>query len=211
MAKRPGTNKENSEETRRLLIAAAQSEFAENGYTRASTNAIITGAGVARGSLYYHFKDKEDLFKAVYSSLTDAANEEIKTTTKDFENSWDILMAGARFYLAHAQNPVYRRIVMFEALIALNYADRMAALNESLLKSLYLWVGQAQEDGYLSKDRKQQEWSLLIYAMLLEFGRQLEPYRERDTNTNAESLFALFEWTMNHLKLGQGAVRDPAS
>jgi len=49
-------------ERRQELIAAALHEFTEWSYEAASLNRIITSAGISKGTFYYHFPSKEDLF-----------------------------------------------------------------------------------------------------------------------------------------------------
>ena len=49
-------------ETKSKLLEASIDEFAEKGYNDASLNAIIKAAGISKGSLYYYFEDKEDLY-----------------------------------------------------------------------------------------------------------------------------------------------------
>ena len=54
------------EETRREgILEAAAVEFSARGYGGASVNRIIDQAGISKGSLYYYFEDKEDLFATV--------------------------------------------------------------------------------------------------------------------------------------------------
>lgn len=47
------------------ILREAGEEFADNGYAQASLNAIIERAGISKGSLYYYFENKEDLFETV--------------------------------------------------------------------------------------------------------------------------------------------------
>lgn len=49
-------------ETKIKLLEASIDEFAEKGYNDASLNAIIKAASISKGSLYYYFDDKEDLY-----------------------------------------------------------------------------------------------------------------------------------------------------
>src|SRR5919198_2496978 len=68
-AGKAGRKAEQSETTRKALLDAARELFAERGYTAVSTEEIVQRAGVTRGALYHHFRDKQDLFRAVYEQL----------------------------------------------------------------------------------------------------------------------------------------------
>jgi AcrR family transcriptional regulator len=52
-------------ETRRRLIAAGQKLFARRGFARTRATDISREAGVAVGTLYVHFADKEDLLREI--------------------------------------------------------------------------------------------------------------------------------------------------
>jgi len=54
------------EETRELLIAAAQTEFNTSGFDGTDTNRIAKRAGYAPQTFYRHFADKTAIFLAVY-------------------------------------------------------------------------------------------------------------------------------------------------
>lgn len=47
---------------RQALLDAAFAEFAEHGFAAASLNRIIASVGISKGSLYYYFDDKVDLY-----------------------------------------------------------------------------------------------------------------------------------------------------
>ncbi len=64
-------------EKREAILAAAADEFAERGYEGASLNQIIEDAGISKGSLYYYFDDKEDLFLTVWKTAIDRLMEEV--------------------------------------------------------------------------------------------------------------------------------------
>lgn len=49
-------------ERREAILAAAADEFAARGYAGASLSRIIDAADISKGSLYYYFNDKQDLF-----------------------------------------------------------------------------------------------------------------------------------------------------
>jgi len=50
------------QEKRETIINAAVEEFAEYGLENASTNRIVKNSGIAKGSFYQYFEDKQDVF-----------------------------------------------------------------------------------------------------------------------------------------------------
>ena len=57
--------KEDAAATRELLLDAAEREFCARGATRTSLAEVASAAGVTRGAVYWHFRDKSDLFSAM--------------------------------------------------------------------------------------------------------------------------------------------------
>jgi AcrR family transcriptional regulator len=56
---------------RRRLIDVATRHFARRGFERASLNEILGEAGISKGSYYYYFDDKDDLFATVLEDAID--------------------------------------------------------------------------------------------------------------------------------------------
>lgn len=50
------------EEKREIIFNAAVEEFAQYGLENASTNRIVKNSGIAKGSFYQYFEDKQDVF-----------------------------------------------------------------------------------------------------------------------------------------------------
>ncbi|MCH2341628.1 TetR family transcriptional regulator [Pseudomonas sp. NPDC047963] len=57
--------KEDAEQTRLKIIAAALELFSKNGYSNTTLAMIADEAGFSRGPIYWHFKNKDELFQAV--------------------------------------------------------------------------------------------------------------------------------------------------
>jgi TetR/AcrR family acrAB operon transcriptional repressor len=57
--------KEEAAATRERLLDTAEQVFLERGVARASLQDIASAAGVTRGAIYWHFKDKAELFIAM--------------------------------------------------------------------------------------------------------------------------------------------------
>ncbi len=62
--------KEEALATRDRLLDAAELVFSEKGVSRTSLHDIAEAAGVSRGAIYWHFKNKADLFNAMMDRTT---------------------------------------------------------------------------------------------------------------------------------------------
>jgi TetR/AcrR family acrAB operon transcriptional repressor len=61
--------KAEAEQTRRDILKAALDLFHAKGYTRTTLEEIARSAGVTRGAIYWHFKDKADLFNGLKNEI----------------------------------------------------------------------------------------------------------------------------------------------
>ncbi|MCY4012178.1 MAG: TetR/AcrR family transcriptional regulator [Gammaproteobacteria bacterium] len=60
-----GSRRERIAATRRKIVRAAISEFAHHGFDKASMHRVSEVAGVANGTVYFHFESKTGLYLAV--------------------------------------------------------------------------------------------------------------------------------------------------
>lgn len=199
MAKRPGTNKDNYQETQSIFLALARLEFATYGYSKASTNRIVEQSGMARGSLYYHFKDKEDLFRSIWTQMTVNSNAEIERQTAAIDDPMAALLKGSDIFLEHALDPIFRRIVLIEGLVAIPYLERMSITSEHYARTIGACIARAIEKGQLPRNAPLRPINLLIYSILAEYGRALE--YEANPEVAKQHLFKMFAWTVEKLKV----------
>ncbi len=61
--------KVDAEATRQKLLDAAEILFSEKGVSNTSLADIALAAGVTRGAIYWHFKNKVDLFEAMHARV----------------------------------------------------------------------------------------------------------------------------------------------
>jgi AcrR family transcriptional regulator len=72
MAERvPGKRQQQAAATQEQLLDAARDVFAERGYQATTVGAITTRANTAHGTFYLYFRNKQDAFAAVMTSVTD--------------------------------------------------------------------------------------------------------------------------------------------
>src|SRR5262245_9109959 len=68
---RSGGRKADPAQRRQAILDAALTVFAEHGYEAARLDEVARQAGMAKGTLYLYFKDKEALFESLIRSAID--------------------------------------------------------------------------------------------------------------------------------------------
>lgn len=92
-----------AEERRNEILDAADELFRQKGFDGTSTDEILKKVGIARGTLYYHFKSKEDIMNALIERYT------------------VLLLEAAQAVASDTSIPVHERII--RAVMALNISS----------------------------------------------------------------------------------------
>lgn len=79
--------------TKRKIFNTAIKLFSEKGYDNASVEDITAIAGVAKGSLYYHFAKKEDIFDMLLQEGIELLKNSVEIKTKKCTSSLDKIKA----------------------------------------------------------------------------------------------------------------------
>ena len=80
----------NSKTKHQLIIAAGQI-FYQYGFKKTTMDDIAFAAGKGKSSLYYYFKNKEEVFEAVVDYEAEHLKDEIISSTKELKNAVDQL------------------------------------------------------------------------------------------------------------------------
>jgi AcrR family transcriptional regulator len=108
---------ERSEATRAALIAAARPLFADRGFANVGTEEIVRAAGVTRGALYHQFRDKRELFAAVFEQLEQDLAQRTGAAAGASGRGDPLveLRVGAEAWLDACTEPEVQRIVLLDA------------------------------------------------------------------------------------------------
>jgi AcrR family transcriptional regulator len=106
---------EQSELTRGALVDAARGMFSERGYAGVSTEEIVQAAGVTRGALYHHFKDKQDLFTAVVEQVEQEVLERVGAAAVTETDPWEQQRVAVGAFLDTCLDPAVQRIILTDA------------------------------------------------------------------------------------------------
>ncbi len=129
-----------SEATIKQLVRTATAEFSRKGYAGVSTETIVRKAGVTRGALYHHFKDKKDLFYAVFQAAQLEIGKRIQKRVDAVDDPLEQLLAGCRAFLQACADPALQQIVVIDAPAVLDWNayrevdEKMAGSGFSLLR-----------------------------------------------------------------------------
>jgi AcrR family transcriptional regulator len=122
------------EERQDAILAAAFEEFAAKGYAEARLDDVARRAGIAKGTIYLYFKNKELLFRAVLHGLIHQVFEELEVFVQTFPGSAEELVRNvlSRQYTQIVKNPKARS--MFRLLISESH--RFPQLSEVYLREV---------------------------------------------------------------------------
>jgi AcrR family transcriptional regulator len=99
-------------ETRRLLVTAARALFDEQGYATTTTRQIAERAGVASGTVFKHFPDKESLLIGVLHDELDGVVARSWATLPEGPLLDQLVHLARGVYTLYATNPpLYRALV----------------------------------------------------------------------------------------------------
>lgn len=79
--------------TKRKIFETSMKLFAEKGYDATSIEEITATVGVAKGTLYYHFSSKEEIFNFLIEEGMKLLQNSIKIKTEKHENYIDKIKA----------------------------------------------------------------------------------------------------------------------
>jgi TetR/AcrR family transcriptional regulator, acrAB operon repressor len=139
--------KEEALATRHKLLDAAEHLFQAQGVSRTSLQDIARRAGATRGAVYWHFKDKADLFNAMMERVTLPLEQAFQDRLGEEQIQTDPLAricSGVGEALVRiASDPQTRRV--FEvATHKVEYVDELVAVQQRHLKSRSDFLAQVE-------------------------------------------------------------------
>jgi AcrR family transcriptional regulator len=105
---------EYAEATRRGLLDAARELFAAEGYVDVSIDEICRRARVTKGALYHHFKDKRDLFAAVFEEVEREWADELAELVAEERDPLERIQIVGDAFLDACLDPARQRIMLLD-------------------------------------------------------------------------------------------------
>ncbi|HXF25523.1 MAG TPA: TetR/AcrR family transcriptional regulator [Gemmatimonadaceae bacterium] len=176
-----------SPDQQQAILRAAFDEFAAHGFSASSLNRIIDAAGISKGSLYYYFDDKEELYAHVarreLGRLFEAAGPFPIPKTTDPNRFWSTLESYyRRIMTAFAASPKLAALAR-DWLLASNGSKLQQAQRE-MEGALVPWFEQALAAGQRVRAVRKDVPASLLIAVVFGMGQAMDTWlltQELDT------------------------------
>lgn len=86
---------------KRHILEAARRLLVEHDFQDIVLDDVAKKAGVAKGTLFLHFKNKEELFSAAFADLSDSLGQELEALSKTGLKGKEMVAAAAKVVLNH--------------------------------------------------------------------------------------------------------------
>lgn len=144
------------DERRQQILEAAFQAFSENGYAKTTMDDIVQRSGLSKGTLYWHFKNKEDLFiatleiafKDLEAMLTVMVEQDSPASTR-----LKMLIFGVGEFIEQNRNIIGLIIDGFYQSYQINLAQQtMRAVYDKYIEGVTSIIRQGIERGEFRKD-----------------------------------------------------------
>jgi AcrR family transcriptional regulator len=156
-----------------IIRGAAAKLFSEKGFRETSMAELSKLTGAAEGTIFYHFKNKEELFVAILEDLRKAILEEFENYTRqrDFKNGLEMAEGAISFYLqlsAHLENRfllLHRHDLYELAEVNPECRSHLEAIYHCFLDIFESAVVRGQKDGSIG-EMTARKAALLLFSMV---------------------------------------------
>ena len=183
------------DDKRELILREAVREFTVHGFRQASVNRIVERTGIAKGSLYQYFADKESLFLYVFGRFAELIKVTVREAAGEREGAFftrleQVMRAGERFVAGY---PEYFRLYLKLA------ADQDIPHRAQLLGMLRLFPAeyfgpllvQGRREGMIRKDVRLEAMIFLVEGVIERFLQGLAEPTQPDVEQVAELITLL--------------------
>ncbi len=155
------------------ILKAATKLFAQKGFKDTSMSELARMTGVAQGTIFYHYRSKEDLFLAIMDELKISITDELRKYRGEFqfETGMDMLEDAICLYLSLVGTMEDRFLLLYR-----HYAYEFAEVNpicRECIESIYTSLADVfekaillgKQDGSMA-DVPTRETALIIFSMI---------------------------------------------
>jgi TetR/AcrR family transcriptional repressor of nem operon len=160
------------ENTRKKIVKSASTLFNTKGYKATSISDITTLAGITKGAIYKHFKDKSELEKACLTEMTGRLLVNVTHRIKDAKDAKSKLWSILEYFGEYGENPPFEGgCPIMNAAIEVDDSDPvLKKVVSNIMTNIVTGIARVLQNGI---DRKQiqsnvnpEEYATMIYSAL---------------------------------------------
>jgi len=176
------SRRDGREPSRKPLLRAAVDCFARLGYQGTTIDRIARDAGVTKGAVYYHFRDKEQLlFEAVKDHVGEFERQVLAEVTPEMD-AMAALRRVVDVCFFHATVSSHRRFIITLMVEALDTNPALSAEFRNILRRMRVFladvVRQGQQRGALREDVSAEAAAAAIAGGIM--GAEIQHYQDRE-------------------------------
>lgn len=195
-----------AEERKNEILDIAEQLFVAKGFDNTSTNDILNEIGIARGTLYYHFKSKEDILNAMIdrmsNQLVEKSKEIVNQKNMSVEQRLTMMISALNVNSGNLGHEIFEQVHKPQnALMHQKMQEQVLAEIKPLITSL---IEECIMQGICQTDYPSEvaEMALLYYNTVFDHLMKLnEETKQRKIAAFAYNLERL-------LKMEQGSIQD---
>ncbi len=160
------------------ILRAALELFAEQGYARSTTSALARKAGIAEGTLFRHFKSKEDVLLALLERVRDHLMRGLERylAPSGKERGYERVLSTVRGYYAFATQHKEEFSIIFREASTQFGGDAQASQSikgtySFLIACLQNAIEEGQRDGSITPACNGADTASLILALIIGLAR----------------------------------------
>ena len=136
-------------ETRERILEAAVKVFATKGYHDAKVDDIVSESNTSKGSFYFYFPSKQDIFLALTDAFTDLLEARLTQAMEKEEHGIQQMDAALRASLGlFSQYRGLAKIALVQAVgLGVAFEERRRAMNDRFTKIIQTRLERAAQDG----------------------------------------------------------------
>jgi len=199
--------------SRKQLMDAAIDSFARLGYQGTSIDRIARDAGVTKGAVYYHFRDKEELLSQAVKDRIGGFEQHVLKEVSGEEDPLANLkrVIDACFFHATASN--HRRFIITLMVEALDTHPSLSAEFQKILRRMRSFlagvVRRGQERGSFRQDVVPERVAALVAGAIM--GAEIQHYQDPEEVDLRRVLDALVEQLATSLAPAGAGTRVAAT
>jgi AcrR family transcriptional regulator len=160
-----------AENTKKLIAEKAKEVFSQKGYFQASMEMIRANSGMSKGSIYYHFKSKSDLFMYLLELYTQDWIDKWEEKAANLETAKEKLYALAEHYAMDFESPLMQAATEFGGSESADpkITEQLTELNGRYLPIVQKVIHEGISNGEF-KQSNLEEITIITYGYLASVG-----------------------------------------